>query len=71
MIQTYLWKKLEEINKQRMWFQQDRSTSHTSKQTIHLFKDRFFNRIISRGGDVNWPPRLCDLTHRTSFFGFF
>lgn len=22
----------------------------------------FENRIISRNGDVNWPPRSCDLT---------
>ncbi|KOC58819.1 hypothetical protein WH47_02294 [Habropoda laboriosa] len=22
----------------------------------------FNGRVISRGGDINWPPRSCDLT---------
>ena len=52
MIQTYLWKKSEEMNIQTMWFQQDGSTWHTSKQTIFLLKDRFSNQIILSGGDV-------------------
>ena len=47
---------------QRMWFQQDGSTSHTSKQKIDLLKDRFSNLIISRGINVNLPPISCDLT---------
>ncbi|GFV40335.1 uncharacterized protein TNCV_4900541 [Trichonephila clavipes] len=30
--------------------------------TIDLFKDTFGDRLISRFGPVNWPPRSCDLT---------
>ncbi|GFX67681.1 putative DD41D transposase [Trichonephila clavipes] len=29
---------------------------------IDLLKDTFGDRIISRFGPVNWPPRSCDLT---------
>ncbi|GFU62557.1 hypothetical protein TNCV_1313931 [Trichonephila clavipes] len=27
-----------------------------------LLKDTFGDRLISRFGPVNWPPRSCDLT---------
>ncbi|GFV65646.1 DUF4817 domain-containing protein [Trichonephila clavipes] len=30
--------------------------------TIDLLKDTFGDRLISRFGPVNWPPRFCDLT---------
>ncbi|GFW18141.1 uncharacterized protein TNCV_4006811 [Trichonephila clavipes] len=30
--------------------------------TIDLLKDAFGDRLISRFGPVNWPPRSCDLT---------
>ncbi|GFV01129.1 hypothetical protein TNCV_1010501 [Trichonephila clavipes] len=29
---------------------------------MDLLKDTFGNRLISRFGPVNWPPRSCDLT---------
>ncbi|GFW70285.1 uncharacterized protein TNCV_5131111 [Trichonephila clavipes] len=34
----------------------------TARATIDLFKDTFGDRLISRFGPVNWPPRYCDLT---------
>ncbi|GFW25656.1 hypothetical protein TNCV_1309171 [Trichonephila clavipes] len=34
----------------------------TRRATIDLFKDTFGDRLISRFGPVNWPPRSCDLT---------
>ncbi|GFS81055.1 putative DD41D transposase [Trichonephila clavipes] len=40
---------------QELWF-------HTARATIDLLKDTFGNRLISRFGPVNWPPRSCDLT---------
>ncbi|GFT41984.1 putative transposable element [Trichonephila clavipes] len=43
-------------------FQQDGETCHTARATIDLLKDRFGDRLISRFGPVNWPPRSCDLT---------
>ncbi|GFV43528.1 putative DD41D transposase [Trichonephila clavipes] len=36
--------------------------SHTARVTIDLLKDTFGDRLISRFGPVNWPPRSCDLT---------
>ncbi|GFV42245.1 uncharacterized protein TNCV_3164761 [Trichonephila clavipes] len=47
---------------QELWFQQDGATCHTARATIHLLKDTFGDRLISRFGPVNWPPRSCDLT---------
>ncbi|GFV17996.1 uncharacterized protein TNCV_168011 [Trichonephila clavipes] len=47
---------------QELWFQQDGATCHTARATIDLFKDTLGDRLISRFGPVNWPPRSCDLT---------
>ncbi|GFT60914.1 transposable element Tc3 transposase [Trichonephila clavipes] len=43
-------------------FQQDGATCHTARATINLLKDTLGDRLISRFGPVNWPPRSCDLT---------
>ncbi|GFW39087.1 histone-lysine N-methyltransferase SETMAR [Trichonephila clavipes] len=45
-----------------LWFQQDGATCHTARATIDLLKHTFGDRLISRFGPVNWPPRSCDLT---------
>ncbi|GFW28837.1 putative DD41D transposase [Trichonephila clavipes] len=47
---------------QELWFQQDGATCHTARATIDLLKDTFGDRLISRFGPVNWPPRSCDST---------
>ncbi|GFS93848.1 uncharacterized protein TNCV_5053161 [Trichonephila clavipes] len=47
---------------QELWFQQDGATCHTARATIDLLKDTFGDRLISRFGPVNRPPRSCDLT---------
>ncbi|GFW42430.1 heat shock 70kDa protein 8 [Trichonephila clavipes] len=47
---------------QELWLQQDGATCHTARATIDLLKDTFGDRLISRFGPVNWPPRSCDLT---------
>ncbi|GFT99190.1 putative transposable element [Trichonephila clavipes] len=47
---------------QELWFQQDGATCHTARATIDVLKDTFGDRLISRFGPVNWPPRSCDLT---------
>ncbi|GFU93412.1 uncharacterized protein TNCV_2727991 [Trichonephila clavipes] len=46
----------------KLWFQQDGAACHTARATIDLLKDTFGDRLISRFGPVNWPPRSCDLT---------
>ncbi|GFX45818.1 transposable element Tc3 transposase [Trichonephila clavipes] len=47
---------------QELWFQQDGATCQTARATIDLLKDTFGDRLISRFGPVNWPPKSCDLT---------
>ncbi|GFW45211.1 uncharacterized protein TNCV_717131 [Trichonephila clavipes] len=47
---------------QELWFQQDGAACHTARTTIDLLKGTFGDRLISRFGPVNWPPRSCDLT---------
>ncbi|GFX04989.1 putative DD41D transposase [Trichonephila clavipes] len=47
---------------QELWFQQDGATCPTARATIDLLKDTFGDRLISRFGPVNCPPRSCDLT---------
>ncbi|GFT85723.1 putative DD41D transposase [Trichonephila clavipes] len=47
---------------QLLWFQQDGATYHTAPATIDLLKNTFGDRLISRFGPVDWPPRSCELT---------
>lgn len=62
MITDYLWPIFEDMNLDNIWFQQDGAPCHTSHATIDLLRGKFENRVISRFGDVHWPPRSCDLT---------
>ena len=62
MLEDYLWPELDELDINDMWFQQDGSTSHTARITMDLLKGKFGERVISRNGPVEWPPRSCDLT---------
>ncbi|CAK9811660.1 Transposable element Tc3 transposase [Anthophora quadrimaculata] len=62
VITTFFRVKLNNMNVDDMWFQQDGATCHTSKETVALLTEMFNGHIISRGGDINWPPRSCDLT---------
>ncbi|GFW88139.1 transposable element Tc3 transposase [Trichonephila clavipes] len=55
-------KRIFEAERIELWFQQDGATCHTARATIDLLKDTFGDRLISRFGPVNWPPRSCDLT---------
>ncbi|GFW50403.1 putative DD41D transposase [Trichonephila clavipes] len=62
MITNFFIPELNNHNVQELWFQQDGATSHTARATIDLLKDTFGDRLISRFGPGNWPPRSCDLT---------
>ena len=53
---------LHSIDVKDIEFQQDGATCHTSYATIDLLCQTFKGRLINRKGDVNWPPRNCDLT---------
>lgn len=62
MLTSFLWPYLEDIDLDDVWFQQDGAPCHTAGLTIAEVREKFDGRIISRNGDVNWPPRSCDLT---------
>ncbi|GFX35419.1 uncharacterized protein TNCV_102261 [Trichonephila clavipes] len=62
MITNFFIPELNNHDVQELWFQQDGATCHTARATINLLKDTFGDRLISRLGPVNWPPRSCDLT---------
>ncbi|GFX78368.1 putative transposable element [Trichonephila clavipes] len=61
MITNFFIPELNNHDVQELWFQQDGATCHTARATIYLLKDTFGDRLISRFGPVNWPPRSCDL----------
>ncbi|GFU30739.1 uncharacterized protein TNCV_1444531 [Trichonephila clavipes] len=62
MITNFFIPELNNHDVQELWFQQDGATCHTARATIDLLKDTFGDRLISRFGPVNWPPRFCDLS---------
>ncbi|GFX38246.1 mariner transposase [Trichonephila clavipes] len=62
MITNFFIPELNNPDVQELWFQQDGATCHTARATIDLLKDTFGDRLISRFGPVNWPPKSCDLT---------
>ncbi|GFY24640.1 putative transposable element [Trichonephila clavipes] len=62
MITNFFIPELNNHDVHELWFQQDGATCHTARATIDLLKDTFGDRLISRFGPVNWPPRSCDLT---------
>ena len=53
---------VEEEDIGNIWFQQDGAMCHTAEATLDVLLPVFEDRIISRRGDVIWPPRSCDLT---------
>ncbi|GFW09355.1 DUF4817 domain-containing protein [Trichonephila clavipes] len=62
MITNFFIPELNNHDVQELWFQQEGATCHTARATIDLLKDTLGDRLISRFGPVNWPPRSCDLT---------
>lgn len=62
MLTDFFWPKLNDMEVDDMWFQQDGATCHTADATMDILHERFEGMVISRRGDVNWPPRSCDLT---------
>ncbi|GFX76331.1 putative LOC100569746 [Trichonephila clavipes] len=62
MITNFFIPELNNHDVQELWFQQYGATCHTARAIIDLLKDTFGDRLISRFGPVNWPPRSFDLT---------
>lgn len=64
MISNFLWPKLDNIDTEDMWFEQDGATCHTEHAAMDILRDRFEDIVILRNGDINWLPSQarCDLT---------
>ena len=60
---------IEEKDLENMCSQQDGATCHTSRVNRALLQETFSCRVISYCGDINWPPRACDLTPLDFFAG--
>ena len=65
MLQQWLQPKVDALREEHegveLWFQQDGATAHTSVQSIGLVKQMFPGRVVSKRGDVGWPPYSPDL----------
>lgn len=64
MIETFLEPELRRqgIRLKDVWFQQDGATSHTANASMAVLRRMFRGKIISKFGDVPWPPRSPDLS---------
>ena len=51
-----------------MWFQEDCATAHTANESMTIVRNMFPGHLISRFGDVPWPPRSPDLSTCDFFF---
>jgi len=45
-----------------VWFQQDGATAHTANESMIIVRNMFPGHLISRFGDVPWPPRSPELS---------
>ena len=45
-----------------MWFLQDGATAHTARASMTVVRQMFPQHVVSRFGDVPWPPRSPDLS---------
>lgn len=64
MVNTFFIPELQRrcIDRQHLWFQQDGAMAHTTSASMAVMRSLFPNRLISRFGDVSWPPRSPDLS---------
>ena len=50
IINEFLWPKLEDMDVNDVYFQQDSASSHTSGETFGLLREKFPGRMISQTG---------------------
>lgn len=65
----YIRRELDKIDVEDIFFQQDRATSHTTRETMVLLQSKSSDRAISRFGAQHWPPSPFDYnTHEIFSF---
>ena len=57
------------INRATTWWVQDGAPAHTSNAAIRYLQGQFPGKVVSKRGDVPWPPRSPDLTVCDFFCG--
>lgn len=64
MLREYLVPELRRrrLSRCQVYFQQDGATCHTSNESIAEVRRLFPGKVISKRGDVDWPPCSPDLT---------
>lgn len=66
MLEDFFEPKFEELSEETnlgdIWFQQDGATAHTAQVVMVKLRQMFPARLVSRRGDVEWPPRSPDLS---------
>lgn len=62
MLETFVRPKLTYFHDMnRVWFQQDGATAHTSRRSMEVLREMFPGHVISLRGDIGWPARSPDL----------
>ena len=70
MIKQFLFLKINDIDADNIWFQQDGAACHTANETINSLKEKFGESIISRNGLVNCATKIMRFnTVRLLFMG--
>ena len=46
----------------QLWFQQDGAPAHYAGIVRTWLQEHFPGHVMGRRGDIDWPPRSCDLT---------
>jgi len=60
--------RMRRISRHNLWFQQDGATAHTARASMEAScRTLFPNRVVSRLGDIHWPPRSPDRSTRDFF----
>ena len=64
MLNEFVFPQLQNLNIDvaSVYFQQDGATAHTARDSMATLRTVFEGRLISRFGDIPWPPRSPDLT---------
>lgn len=63
--QTSTWRILRRdlgLHPYKIQLAQELKVNDHRQRTMDILHERFEGMVISRRGDVNWPPRSCDLT---------
>jgi hypothetical protein len=64
MLQEFLHEELCQwcVDTHLVWFQQDGATTHTARISMQTVGEMFPKHVMSRFGDIAWPPHSPDLS---------